>query len=178
MTDNVTGGVRRDTVDTVATPVSLDSMNAVAKGYVPATFLANLPWTIIPLIASVVIAVLVDGIWSTILWIAGGVLVVLLLWLLWLIPVQADRRRWLETEDELLVTRGRLWRRFTVVPYGRIQYVDVTAGPVERLFGLKRVKLHTASSTSDSEVVGLADADADALRDRLAVAARERMSGL
>ena len=91
MTDNVTGGVRRDTVDTVDTPVSLDSMNAVAKGYVPAAFLANLPWTIIPLIASVVIAVLVDGIWSTILWIAGGVLVVLLLWLLWLIPVQADR---------------------------------------------------------------------------------------
>ena len=55
---------------------------------------------------------------------------------------------------------------------------NVTAGPVERLFGVKRVKLHTASSTSDSEVVGLDAATADALRDRLAVAARERMSGL
>jgi membrane protein YdbS with pleckstrin-like domain len=107
-----------------------------------------------------------------------AVLGVLLVWQLWLLPAQARNRRWAETTDELLITRGRLWRTFTVVPYGRIQYVDVTAGPVERLFGVKRVKLHTASSTSDSEVVGLDAATADALRDRLAVAARERMSGL
>jgi membrane protein YdbS with pleckstrin-like domain len=107
-----------------------------------------------------------------------GVLAVLLVWDLWLIPAQARNRGWVETPSELLIAKGMLWRTFTVVPYGRIQFVDVTAGPVERMFGVKRVKLHTASATSDSEVVGLAAVEADALRDRLAVAARERMSGL
>jgi membrane protein YdbS with pleckstrin-like domain len=168
MTTDVTGG-----------PVPLEDMNQVAAGYVPARYVADLPWTIIPMLACAVIAVIVDdGIWSMILWIAAAVLLVVLAWQVWLIPAQAARRRWAETEDELLITKGRMWRTFTVVPYGRIQYVDVTAGPVERGFGVKKVKLHTASSTSDSEVVGLSADEADALRDRLAVAARERMSGL
>ena len=152
----------------------MTDMTPVSRGYLPAQMLSILPWTLIPLIACVVLAVLVHpGFWA-----GAGVLGVLLVWQLWLLPAQARNRRWAETTDELLITRGRLWRTFTVVPYGRIQYVDVTAGPVERLFGVKRVKLHTASSTSDSEVVGLDAATADALRDRLAVAARERMSGL
>ena len=44
---------------------------------------------------------------------------------------------WLETDDELLITRGKLWHSFTVVPYGRIQFVDVTSGPIDRALGLK-----------------------------------------
>ncbi|WP_396164797.1 PH domain-containing protein [Corynebacterium sp.] len=155
-----------------------DSMHRVSGRYVPARYVSDLPWTIVPVIAAVVAALLVPGLASTILWAVAAVLVVLLTWQIWLIPAQASRKRWVETEDELLITKGRLWWTFTVVPYGRIQYVDVTSGPVERAFGIKQVKLHTASSTSDSTVVGLAAVDADALRDRLAVAARERMSGL
>lgn len=161
------------------TPLSPpDSMNRVAARYVPARYVCDLPWTVLPLVAVAVGAVLaVDGLALT-LWIIAAVLVAVLCWQVWFIPTQAKRRRWLETEDELLITKGRVWRTFTVVPYGRIQYVDVTAGPVDRLFDLKKVKLNTASSTSDSTVVGLTGADADALRDRLSVAARERMSGL
>ena len=56
--------------------------------------------------------------------------------------------------------------------------MDVSAGPIDKLFGLKNVKLHTASSSSDSDVPGLEAADADALRQRLSEKARERMSGL
>ena len=44
--------------------------------------------------------------------------------------------------------------------------------------GLKKVKLHTASPSSDATIPGLVAADADALRERLAIKARERMSGL
>ncbi|WP_420099000.1 PH domain-containing protein [Corynebacterium sp.] len=153
-------------------------MNRVSARYVAARYVSDLPWTVVPAVGSVVAAVLTAGTLSAVLWAVAAVLLVLLLWEIWLIPAQAARKRWVETEDELLITKGRLWWTFTVVPYGRIQYVDVTAGPVERAFGLKQVKLHTASSTSDSTVVGLDAADADALRDRLAVAARERMSGL
>jgi membrane protein YdbS with pleckstrin-like domain len=149
------------------------ALHPVARGYVRARYVAELPWSVVPLVACGIAALFVP--W---LWIAVGVLAVLLVWDLWLIPAQARNRGWVETPSELLIAKGMLWRTFTVVPYGRIQFVDVTAGPVERMFGVKRVKLHTASATSDSEVVGLAAVEADALRDRLAVAARERMSGL
>ena len=44
-----------------------------------------------------------------------------------------------EREDDLLVRRGVLFRRLSVVPYGRMQFVDVTAGPFERAFGLATV---------------------------------------
>ena len=41
-----------------------------------------------------------------------------------------------ERGDDLVVSRGVLFRRVSVVPYGRMQFVDVTAGPFERSFGL------------------------------------------
>lgn len=99
-------------------------------------------------------------------------------WLAWLIPAQVRNMGWLETDDELLITRGKLWHTFTVVPYGRIQFVDVTAGPIQRWLGIKKLQLHTASATTDATVKGLPAQTADQLRKRLAVKARERMSGL
>ena len=85
---------------------------------------------------------------------------------------------WREAPDELMITRGKFFYTFTVVPYGRIQYVDVTQGPFQRLFGLKVVAVKTASASTDASIPGLPAAEADALRDRLAERARERMSGL
>ena len=46
-------------------------------------------------------------------------------------------------------------RRLSVVPYGRMQFVEVTAGPVERIFHLSTVKLHTAAAASDARIPGL-----------------------
>ena len=51
-----------------------------------------------------------------------------------------------EREDDLLVRRGVLFSRLSVVPYGRMQFVDVTAGPLERSFRLATVKMHTAAA--------------------------------
>ena len=45
------------------------------------------------------------------------------------------------------------------MPYGRMQFVDVTAGPFERSFGLATVRLHTAAAASDARIPGLEAAD-------------------
>lgn len=37
--------------------------------------------------------------------------------------------RYAERADDLLISRGVLWREETVVPYGRMQLVEVTSGP-------------------------------------------------
>jgi membrane protein YdbS with pleckstrin-like domain len=58
-------------------------------------------------------------------------------------------------------------RRLSVVPYGRMQFVEVTAGPVERIFHLSTVKLHTAAAASDARIPGLEVEEAARLRDRL-----------
>jgi uncharacterized protein len=83
-----------------------------------------------------------------------------------------------EREDDLLVRRGVMIRRLTVVPYGRMQFIDVTAGPVDRLFKLATVQLHTAAAASDARIPGLERAEADRLRDRLAALGETQAAGL
>jgi membrane protein YdbS with pleckstrin-like domain len=83
-----------------------------------------------------------------------------------------------EREDDLLVRRGVLFSRLSVVPYGRMQFIDVTAGPIERSFGLATVRLHTAAAASDARIPGLGREEADRLRDRLAELGEAQAAGL
>ncbi|NUR78018.1 MAG: PH domain-containing protein [Thermoleophilia bacterium] len=85
---------------------------------------------------------------------------------------------YLEREDDLLIRRGLLVRRLSVVPYGRMQFVDVTAGPIERSFKLATVRLHTAAATTDARIPGLATDEASRLRDRLAARGEAHAAGL
>jgi uncharacterized protein len=83
-----------------------------------------------------------------------------------------------EREEDLIVARGVLVRRICVVPYGRMQFVEVTAGPVERAFKLATVKLHTAAAASDARIPGLELDEAARLRDRLATLGEAKAAGL
>jgi uncharacterized protein len=83
-----------------------------------------------------------------------------------------------EREEDLIVSRGVLVRRVSVVPYGRMQFVEITAGPFERVFRLATVQLHTAAAASDARIPGLEREEAARLRDRLAVLGEARAAGL
>lgn len=83
-----------------------------------------------------------------------------------------------EREADLLVRHGILIRRLSIVPYGRMQFVDVTAGPVERWLKLATVHMHTAAAASDARIPGLSAAEAARLRDRLAALGEARAAGL
>jgi membrane protein YdbS with pleckstrin-like domain len=89
-------------------------------------------------------------------------------------------RRWgyAERAEDLMVRRGVMVRRLSVVPYGRMQFVDVVAGPLERRWGLATVRLHTAAAASDARVPGLPASEAERLRDRLALLGESRAAGL
>ncbi|WP_078895853.1 PH domain-containing protein [Streptomyces sp. WMMB 714] len=86
--------------------------------------------------------------------------------------------RYAEREDDLLISRGVLWRELTVVPYGRMQLVEVTSGPLERRYGLARLQLHTAAATTDAAIPGLVPQEAERLRDRLTELGGARSAGL
>jgi membrane protein YdbS with pleckstrin-like domain len=86
--------------------------------------------------------------------------------------------RYAERADDLLISRGVLWHEETVVPYGRMQLVEVTSGPLERHFGLASVQLHTAAAATDATIPGLHPAEAERLRDRLTELGEARSAGL
>lgn len=81
-------------------------------------------------------------------------------------------------EDDLLFRRGILFERYIAVPYGRLQLVDVTRGPLLRSLGLSTLKFVTASAATGVQLPGLREEEAETLRDRLVLLAETRRSGL
>lgn len=83
-----------------------------------------------------------------------------------------------ENDDDLLVTSGVMFKRLVAVPYGRMQFVDVNAGPLHRAFGIATVTLHTASSETAADIPGLPADEATRLRNRLTELGESHGAGL
>ncbi|MET7836384.1 PH domain-containing protein [Micromonospora sediminicola] len=114
-------------------------------------------------------------------WLLGAAIGVTLLLSAWrAVTIVRAVRAWgyAERDDDLLVRHGLLVRRLSIVPYSRMQFVDVSAGPLERAFDLATVQLHTAAAASDARVPGLRPAEASRLRDRLTALGEDRAEGL
>jgi uncharacterized protein len=127
-----------------------------------------------PVVALVLLGLLVARPWL----LGLLVLAALVAWWWWVVGRQVRAIGYAEREDDLLVRRGIMWRQIVVVPYGRLQYVDVQAGPVDRIFGIARVQLHTASAATDAAIPGLPPAEAARVRDRLSARGQARLAGL
>lgn len=125
-------------------------------GAVALSFAASSPWALAAIVAAGVLA----GMW----WHLAG-------------------RRWqawgyAERERELVIRRGVLVRRLTIVPYGRMQFVDVEQGPLARALGVSTVQLHTAAAATDARIPFVPEADAARLRDRLTALGEAHAAGL
>jgi len=81
-------------------------------------------------------------------------------------------------DDDLLFRRGIMFKREVAVPYGRMQLVDITRGPVARALGLADLKFVTAAASTAVTVPGLPIEEADRLRDELVALAETRRAGL
>jgi hypothetical protein len=110
--------------------------------------------------------------------ILAGVWLGAVIWMWWLIGRRVRSFGYAEREDDLLVTSGIMFRRLVVVPYGRMQLVDITAGPLDRRLGVATVQLHTAAASTNATIPGLPPAEASGLRDRLAARGEQRSAGL
>ncbi|MGX7951073.1 PH domain-containing protein [Tsuneonella sp. HG249] len=70
--------------------------------------------------------------------------------------------------DRLRVVRGLWFRSDTVVPFGRVQHIDIDQGGLERAFGLATLTVHTAGTHNASvSLPGLAQPDAARLREAI-----------
>lgn len=71
-------------------------------------------------------------------------------------------------DDDLYLERGVFTRVTTVVPFVRVQHVDIQRGPIERLAGLGSVVVYTAGSRgADVTIPGLTPERASDLQRRL-----------
>lgn len=59
-------------------------------------------------------------------------------------------RGYVMSTDRLRVVRGILFRSDTIVPFGRVQHIDVNQGPIERFYDIATLTLHTAGTHNAS----------------------------
>ncbi len=138
-------------------------------------------------VLSVVTAVLLLGVvvagvllsWSAMLTVGTAVAVLVLGGYLWWV-VGRNARYWAyaERDDDLYIRHGAFFRELVAVPYGRMQYVDITAGPIEQMYGIATVHLHTASPRTNARIPGLPADEAARLRDRLTELGESQAAGL
>jgi len=111
-------------------------------------------------------------------WVIGAVVGAIFLLVLALTPRRVRAIGYLLRDDDLLFRRGIMFQRFVAVPYGRMQLVDISRGPVARAFGLAELKFVTAAASSGVLIPGLPLAEAERLRDHLVAVAETRRAGL
>lgn len=112
-------------------------------------------------------------------WVPGGIIagagMGLILALIWFMP-RRRYRAWGYSlgEDELVVKYGLMIRRLTVVPFGRVQHIDIAQGPIERMFGLATLVLNTAGTRGSAvRLPGLVRAGAETMRDHIRAKIRQ-----
>lgn len=132
--------------------------------------------TLAVLIAATTILGLRFGWWW--LWVVGGALIVLELISLAILPRQARALGYMLRDDDVVFRRGILWQRFIAVPYGRLQLVDISQGPIDRAFGIAKLKMVTAAATTNVSIDGLTYEGSVALRDTLIAVAETRRGAL
>ena len=148
----------------------------VSSKYVVVDFVSTLIWSLVFTAASTLPAWLFDwGVWWwTLPIVFGAIMVVTLI----LTPRRVRSIGYRLRDDDLLFRRGIMFQRFVAVPFGRMQLVDITRGPLARAVGLAELKLVTAAAASGVVIPGLPLEEAEELRDHLVALAETRRAGL
>lgn len=147
----------------------------ISPKYVTVQFISTGSLLLAVVAATLVLTLLMHQLWA---WIPGGIMTVILAWTLAILPRQARAIGYQLRDDDLVFRRGILWQRFVAVPYGRMQLIDITHGPLDRGFGIAQLKFVTAAAATGVVIPGLAQSTAETLRDHLVEVAESRRTGL
>jgi len=142
-----------------------DALTPLHPNYVKVVRLATLGWAL-PFVIGALVLESADTLPRG-AFLAPVVLVAL--YLIFRVPLRRYQARGYQLGgDRLRVVRGLLFRSDTVVPFGRVQHIDVHQGPLERAYGLATLVLHTAGTHNASVALpGLGHDDAVAMREAI-----------
>jgi len=156
-------------------PLGDGTWHQLARAYVRVQLISQGTAFLIILAVALALQVFLHLQWQ---WIPAGVLLVITGVGLVITPRQARSFGYQLRRDDLVFRRGILWQRVVAVPYGRMQLVDITHGPLDRGFGIAQLKLVTAAASTGVTIPGLTQAAAEQLRDTLIAVAETRRTGL
>ncbi|WP_449288947.1 PH domain-containing protein [Microbacterium koreense] len=156
-------------------PLGDGTWHQLARQYVIVQLIASGIFLAIVVAATLVLTLALNQAWA---WIPGGIMTVIIVWMLIITPRQAKSYGYQLRKDDLVFRRGILWQRVVAVPYGRMQLVDITHGPLDRGFKIAQLKLVTAAATTAVTIPGLSQEAAERLRDTLIDVAETRRTGL
>lgn len=148
------------------TPPGLDDRQRSLDPRIVAVWRTFSALWLVPLLGgAAVVSVVLLG---TVGWIGVVVALGLLALLLgWYPPARYDRWGWQLTDLALELRRGVVIQQRSVVPYFRIQQIDVTQGPIDRLLGLATLQVTTAAASGTVALPGIASDDAPDVRAEL-----------
>lgn len=160
------------------TPEGLD-FKPISMKLITVRYLGLLVWTVMSALAIGILSAVMSlsgGLWG--FWFLEIIPVGLLVWQLWLIPRQVKAWGYAESETNLFLRRGIMFKKMWAIPYGRMQFVDVQQGPIDRMFGIAQVSMKTASQESAASIPGLDFAEASRLRQVLTARGEALRAGL
>lgn len=166
--------------------VSTDIFRPVGEDWVPVSAalatgrrLVAMPLLALPTVAAAIVATIASSTVLRLVATGAAVALVAVIVAAWTWAAR-NQRSWgyAEAEDDLLVTSGVLFKRLVAVPYGRMQFVDVSAGPLARRLGYATVTLHTASTETAADIPGVPTEEARRLRNRLTELGESHGAGL
>jgi len=147
----------------------------ISPRYIAVQLISNGLMLLLVLGVALVLSLVLHQVW---VWIPAGIVLAGIVWALAILPRQARSIGYQLRTDDLVFRRGILWQRMVAVPYGRMQLVDITHGPLDRAFGIAQLKLVTAAAATGVTIPGLSQAAAEQLRDTLIDVAETRRTGL
>lgn len=169
------------TFDTVPTPrrpglaVGDGAWHQLARPYLAVQLISTGLWILLVAAVAIGFQLFTGALWG---WIPASVALVVLVVTFAITPRQIRSFGYRLRDDDLVLRRGILFQRVVAVPYGRMQLVDITHGPLDRAFGIAQLKLVTAAAATGVVLPGLTQAGAEELRDTLIAVAETRRTGL
>ncbi len=160
----------------VATPVepSPKDFRLIDPRFIPAERLSSLILLIVTTLGSIVVylAMMFSDADQIFMVLAAVGLTLLCLSLLWntIFWPQIEYRhiQWRLSEVGLEIRRGVFWKKEIAIPWARAQHADVSQGPLQRMFEIGSLTIHTAGTKNSSVTIdGLAHEQAVALRDEI-----------
>ncbi len=154
------------------------SWRPVSPRYVVEAFGGTLGFLLGPLTVSTAPLWIDDERFSWLSWFPLAVVGVFSVFALALVPRRVRALGYQLRQDDVVFRRGVVFRRQVAAPYGRLQLVDISRGPVSRALGLSELRIVTAAASTGISIPGLPAAEAEELRDHLIAVAETRRAGL
>ena len=98
--------------------------------------------------------------------IAAAVLIILAVTAVIAVPkMRCERYKYVVNDEVIRVRAGLIWISETIIPMERLHKIEVSQGPVDRMFGLASIKVTTAGG--DGTIKFLSEEETSQLAERL-----------